>query len=183
MEDGALWVFGYGSLIWDPGFVAAERQVARVSDYRRSFCMASVHYRGTPDAPGLVLALDASPGAVCDGVAFRVAPADAASTQDDLRKRELVSYAYVERMLPVVLADGRRVAALAYVIAPGHAQYRGNLPLADQAAIIARAAGTRGPNRDYLRHTVAHLATLGILDPDLVWLDERVAELVKKPDR
>lgn len=182
MDDGALWIFGYGSLMWDPGFVATERQVARLCDYRRSFCMASVHYRGTVDAPGLVLALDAAPGAVCDGVAFHVPSENAAITHADLRERELVSYAYVERMLPVVLSDGRSVTALAYVIAPGHAQYRGNLPLVEQAAIIARATGTRGPNRDYLRHTVAHLAELGLSDPDLVWLAERVALLQNMPD-
>lgn len=170
-----LWVFGYGSLIWDPGFPVAERRIARVEGWHRSFCMRSIHHRGTVQAPGLVLALDAAEGASCQGVAFRVAPAAEAETLAALRERELVSSAYLERVLPVATADGA-LQALTYVIDPDHVQYC-HLDLEEQAQIIARAAGGRGLNRDYLWSTTAHLADLGISDPDLDWLAERVRAL------
>lgn len=175
IDEGApLWVFGYGSLIWNPGFPVAERRLARAIGWHRSFCMRSIHHRGTPERPGLVLALDAAEGAVCAGVAFRVPPAAAAATVRALRERELVSSAYLETRLPLRLEDGRAVSALAFVIDRAHAQYCGGLPLEEQAQIIARAAGGRGPNPDYLWNTAAHLAALGIADPDLHWLSARV---------
>lgn len=174
----ALWVFGYGSLIWDPGFPVAERAVARLEGWHRSFCMRSIHHRGSVEAPGLVLALDRATGAHCDGVAFRVAEGQEAATVAALRERELVSSAYLEVTLPVSLTDGREVAALAYVIDPEHVQYCGGLPLEEQAQIIARATGGRGPNRDYLWSTAAHLAELGIGDDDLDWLSGRVRDIV-----
>lgn len=169
-----LWVFGYGSLIWHPGFPVAERAVARLEGWHRSFCMRSIHHRGTVEAPGLVLALDRAEGAHCDGVAFRVEPGAEAETIAALRERELVSSAYLEVTLPLQLADGRAVEALAYVIDPDHVQYCGGLPLEEQAGIIAQAVGGRGPNRDYLWSTAAHLAELGIADADLDWLAARV---------
>lgn len=171
-----LWVFGYGSLIWDPGFPVAERRIARADGWHRSFCMRSIHHRGTVENPGLVLALDRADGASCTGVAFRVAPGEEAATLAALRERELVSSAYLERVLPVETATGR-LEALTYVIDPDHAQYCGGLPLEDQAQIIARASGGRGANRDYLWSTAAHLADLGIADPDLEWLAARVRAL------
>lgn len=173
--DGSLWVFGYGSLIWDPGFPVAEQRIGCVTGWHRSFCMRSIHHRGTPDAPGLVLALDRGEGATCQGVAFRVAQGAEAATLAALRERELVSSAYLERHLPVDTAAGP-VEALAYVIDPDHVQYC-HLVLEDQAQIIARATGGRGLNRDYLWSTAAHLAALGITDPDLDWLADRVRQL------
>ena len=91
----SLWVFGYGSLIWDPGFPVAERRIGRVQGWHRSFCMRSIHHRGTVEQPGLVLALDAAEGASCQGVVFRVAPGAEAATIATLRERELVSSAYL----------------------------------------------------------------------------------------
>lgn len=172
-----LWVFGYGSLIWNPEFPVAERQIARLHGWHRSFCMHSIHHRGTEAAPGLVLALDQAAGAVCDGVAFRVQPGAEEATIEALRERELISSAYLERHLPVDLADGATVTALAFVIDPDHVQYCGGMALEDQAQIIARAVGGRGPNRDYLFATAEHLAELGIADPDLTWLAARVSGL------
>lgn len=172
-----MWVFGYGSLIWNPEFPVAERQIARATDWQRSFCMHSIHHRGTAEAPGLVLALDLAPGSFCDGVAFRVEPGAEAETLQALRDRELISSAYLERHLPLNLANGTRVTALAFVIDPDHVQYCGGMPLEDQAQIIARAVGGRGPNRDYLFATADHLATLGIEDRDLAWLSVRVRGL------
>lgn len=175
MQATDLWVFGYGSLIWEPGFAFIERQRAVLTGYRRAFCMASVHYRGTPEAPGLVLALDRADDGQCSGVAYRVGAGEAEGVLAYLRARELVSYAYDEARLPVRLdGSGREVEAVTYVTNRMHPQYRGGLSLEDQAAVIARAVGPRGPNADYLARTVAGLAALGLEDPDLV----RLAELV-----
>ncbi len=173
----ALWVFGYGSLIWNPGFPVMARHLAVLPGYRRSFCMRSIHHRGTAAAPGLVLALDADPGARCSGVAFGVAADHAGPTLAGLRDRELVSAAYLERRLVVELDSGHRLEAVTYVVDPDHAQYCGGLPLEEQAQIIARAAGGRGPNRDYLLNTATHLRDIGLPDRDLDWLAARVAEL------
>lgn len=177
MDDAPLWVFGYGSLIWQPEFPVAEREIARLDGWHRSFCMTSIHYRGTPEAPGLVLALDARAGAFCDGVAFRAAPGTEAETLAALRERELISYAYLETRLEVALRGGRRVRALTFVINPEHEQYCCGLDLDAQAEVIARSAGLRGPNSDYLFNTVAHLAELGIADDDLARLAEKVRAL------
>ena len=171
-----MWVFGYGSLIWHPGFPVAERRIARASGWHRSFCMRSIHHRGSEAEPGLVLALDRADGAWCDGVAFRVEPGAEAQTLADLRERELVSSAYLEEHLPVT-AEGQTLMCLTYVIDPDHVQYCGGLALEAQAQIIAHATGGRGPNRDYLWNTAAHLMDLGIADPDLEWLSQRVREL------
>lgn len=172
-----MWVFGYGSLLWNPGFDVSEQAVARLADYRRSFCMRSIHHRGTVEAPGLVLALDAQAGAFCDGLALAVPAGQEAATLAYLRARELVSSAYVERTVPLTLAEGREVEALAYVIDPDHDQYCGALPLEEQAQIIACAQGGRGPNTEYLWNTAAHLAQMGLRDPDLDWLADRVRQL------
>lgn len=172
-----LWVFGYGSLIWNPGFAVAEQSVACARGWHRSFCMWSIHHRGTSENPGLVLALDARAGASCHGVAFRVSPGTEAETLATLRARELVSSAYLERRVSLDLADGRAVTALTYVVDPAHAQYTGPLSLARQAAIIAGACGGRGRNCDYLWSTVQHLADLGISDPELSDLAARVRKL------
>ncbi|AXQ94090.1 gamma-glutamylcyclotransferase [Cereibacter azotoformans] len=176
-----LWVFGYGSLIWNPGFPVEQSVTARLDGWRRSFCMTSIHYRGTLSVPGLVLALDAAPGEGCAGVAFRAATGTEAETLAALRERELISRAYLEQWLPVELTTGETVEALVYVIDPAHQQYCGHLDLETQARIIARAAGERGPNRDYLLNTVAHLEQLGIDDPDLCWLATRVRALGNEP--
>ena len=171
-----LWVCGYGSLIWDPGFPVAERRIATLSGWHRGFCMRPIHHRGTVDQPGLVLALDEAEGAFCTGVAFCVEPGHEAATLYALRERELISSAYLERMLPVATDDGQ-IEALAYVIDPDHVQYC-QLDREEQAGIIAKAVGGRGPNRDYLWSTTAHLAELGIADPDLDWLASRVRDLI-----
>ena len=170
------WVFGYGSLLWNPGFDPAERRVATLSGYARSFCMRSIHHRGTEDAPGLVLALDAAEGALCNGQAFRIRPGEEDGVLHCLRERELISSAYIERHLPVSLDDGRLVEAVTYVIDPDHVQYC-HLELEEQARIISRATGGRGPNSEYLYNTATHLKELGIEDPDLNWLALRVQAL------
>lgn len=181
-ETGDLWVFGYGSLLWNPGFPVAETRVARLHGWHRSFCMSSIHHRGTPERPGLVLALDAAEGAHCDGLGFRVEARYAAQTIGYLRERELISSAYVETRLSIVFRDcGRRQDnVLTYVIDPEHVQYRGDLDLEAQARIIATAVGGRGPNDEYLYNTAAHLAELGLADSDLDWLAARVRALAPR---
>jgi cation transport protein ChaC len=173
----AMWVFGYGSLLWKPGFDVAESMIGRLPGYARSFCMRSIHHRGSIDRPGLVLALDASPGTDCDGMALRVAPGTEADTLQYLRDRELISSAYVEKNLDVELEDGRSVQALVYVIDADHVQYCGGLPLEEQAQIIANAVGGMGPNPEYLFNTATHLSQIGLHDPSLEWLHNRVRML------
>ena len=172
-----MWVFGYGSLLWDPGFEIAETQVATLHGYTRSFCMRSIHHRGTENEPGLVLALDAAAGGQCTGLALAVAAGQEEETLAYLRARELISSAYFEAQLPLTLADGRAVTSLAYVINRDHRQYCGGLPLEEQAQIIAQAVGGRGPNTEYLWNTAAHLRALNLADPDLEWLSARVQAL------
>ena len=172
-----MWVFGYGSLIWNPGFPVAEQRIARAAGYRRAFCMQSIHHRGTEENPGLVLALDRDDDGrhePCAGVAFRVAPGAEAQTLAELRERELISSAYVEAITPLVCADGTELEALVYVVDRDHRQYVGDLSLERQADMIAHAHGGRGPNTEYLWNTTQHLAELGIRDPELEWLSERV---------
>jgi cation transport protein ChaC len=175
LQTADLWVFGYGSLIWHPGFDFAEKRRATLAGYRRAFCMTSIHYRGTPEVPGLVLALHRADDGHCAGVAYRVAAPEAAGVLAYLRERELVSYAYDEARLPVRLDGGaQEVEAVTYVTNRTHPQYRGDLSIEDQAAIIARAVGPRGPNADYLRNTIEGLEALGIEDAELL----RLAALV-----
>ena len=172
-----MWVFGYGSLLWNPGFPVAHRELATLDGYARSFCMRSIHHRGTEAEPGLVLALDEVHGASCRGLALAVAEGREVATLHYLRERELISSAYVERNLTVRLDDGRHVTAVTYVVDTDHVQYCGGLPLEEQAEIIARAVGGRGPNAEYLFNTAQHLTELGLSDADLDWLSRRVRSL------
>ncbi|MGB1208542.1 MAG: gamma-glutamylcyclotransferase [Paracoccaceae bacterium] len=125
------------------------------------------------------LALDKDAQATCDGLALRAAPGTEADTLAYLRERELVSAAYLERILPITLQDGRSVDAVIYVIDPDHVQYCGGLGLEDQAQIIAQAVGGRGPNTEYLFNTADHLEKMGIEDTELRWLRARVANLTE----
>lgn len=168
-----FWVFGYGSLMWNPGFIYQERAVAKAFGYRRSLCVRSHVYRGTPEKPGLVLGLDR--GGSCSGVAFRVSGEERAGVLDYLRERELVTHVYKERLLPVSLRDGRQVRALGYVVDRAHLQYAGGLEAAEAAEIVRTASGKSGPNPVYVLNTIAHLQEMGIRDH---WL-EGVGRLVE----
>jgi len=172
--DG-LWVFAYGSLMWRPGFDFIEARRARLAGYRRALCVRSYVHRGTREKPGLVLGLDR--GGSCVGRAFHVEAQLAGQTVAYLREREQVTLVYLERQVGVVLDDGRRVPAIAYVADRGHEQYAGRLDAAHAAAIVRDAAGVSGINRDYVLNTVEHLHELGIRDH---WL-EHVARLVSSP--
>jgi cation transport protein ChaC len=162
-----FWVFGYGSLMWNPGFVFEERTTARVFGFRRSLCVRSHVHRGTPERPGLVMGLDR--GGSCLGVAFRVGQAHRAATLDYLRRRELVTNVYLERHLPAVLADSRQVKAVTYVVDRHHGQYAGALAIEEAARIVHQAHGQSGPNEAYLFNTVEHMRQMGIRD---AWLEK-----------
>jgi cation transport protein ChaC len=170
-----LWVFGYGSLVWNPGIEVAETRLASLADFRRSFCMWSIHHRGSEEDPGLVLALEPHVGSACEGLAIRAAePAQALET---LRARELISSAYLEQEVTLLCDGAAPIRSLAYVIDTQHRQYTGALPLEEQARIIASARGGRGPNHEYLTRTAEGLHALGIGDPDLDWLVTRVQQI------
>lgn len=171
----AFWVFGYGSLLWNPGFEPAEKVRATLHGYHRSFCMLSIHHRGTGDDPGLVLALDEA-DAQCTGLALKVKDDQADEVLAYLRERELISSAYVEKNVELQMDDGRRVDALAYVISRDHVQYC-QFELEKQAQMIATAVGGRGPNTEYLYNTADLLTELEIPDPDMDWLVTRVREI------
>ena len=164
-SDGDLWVFGYGSLIWKPGFDFVESALAWVHGYHRSLCIFSHVHRGTPERPGLVLGLDR--GGSCQGVAFRVAARDREATVAYLRERELVTSVYLEKTVRLRFADGFSVPALAFVVDRRHAQYAGRLPLEDMTRLVAEGVGINGDNPAYVRNTFEHLLRLDIHDAEL----------------
>ena len=160
-----LWVFAYGSLMWDPGFAFTEQRLGVLRGYHRRFCIYSLRHRGTPEAPGLVFGLDH--GGACRGMLYRVARATALPVLETLWAREMVSSVYKPKLLPVRADGGAILNACAFVVDRGHPQYCRGLDLAASAALIRRSVGGRGPNIDYLVNTVEHLETLGIADHGL----------------
>ncbi len=169
-----LWIFAYGSLMWRPGFPFEETVHAKLTGWRRSFCIYSRYHRGSPRRPGLVLGLDR--GGVCEGIAFRVSPKAAHETLEYLREREQVISVYREALVPVTLLTGDRpeVMAVTYLVERAHPSYTGPLALSIQAHLIRGGCGLSGSNIDYLANTLAHLAELGIRERDL----ERLIGLV-----
>ncbi len=175
-----LWVFGYGSLMWRPGFRFAERRRARVAGYSRTFCVYSVHHRGVEGRPGLVLGLDRGGG--CEGIAYRVAREDTAETLAYLREREQVSGVYRETRLTVSLLDGDKgeVFGLTYVAERNHPSYVPRLPISDQARLIASSQGLSGQNVAYLINTWAHLEELGIRERTFERLGSLIGGLITR---
>jgi cation transport protein ChaC len=164
---GDLWVFGYGSLIWRPGFDFVERVPARLIGEHRALCVYSFVHRGTPEKPGLVLGLDR--GGACRGIAFRIAENNRSATVAYLREREQVTSVYREVKRSVWLENEarQRVSALAYVVDRGHVQYAGRLTLADQLRHVLQGHGQSGINRDYVLATVKAIEAEGFRDPQL----------------
>lgn len=174
LDMDEFWVFGYGSLMWNPGFAFVEQSDAVIFGYRRSLCVYSWVHRGTRENPGLVLGLDR--GGACRGVAFQVADADRDAVLAYLRERELVTNVYLERRAPIRLADGRRVSAVAYVVDRRHHQYAGALDPETAARIVDVSVGQSGPNDAYVFNTLAHLRETGIRD---AWLESVNAEVLR----
>ena len=165
--EGDLWVFGYGSLMWRPGFDFTAQSPARLIGEHRALCVYSFVHRGTPEKPGLVLGLDR--GGACRGVAFRVAAEKRAATVAYLREREQVTSVYREVIRSVWLEnDAReRISALAYVVDRGHVQYAGRLSQAEQLRFVRQGHGQSGINRDYVLATVAAIEAQGCRDRPL----------------
>ncbi|PWV98093.1 cation transport protein ChaC [Hoeflea marina] len=162
MNANDFWVFGYGSLMWRPGFDHVETRMALLRGYHRALCVWSHVHRGTPERPGLVLGLDR--GGSCRGLAFRVLGQDRDAVMAYLRARELVTSVYLETSHRVRLETGIDVQAVAYVVDRRHVQYSGPLSTEDAVRSVRGAVGQSGPNEAYVRNTVDHLRGLRIRD-------------------
>src|SRR3954470_23749346 len=164
---GDLWVFGYGSLMWRPGFEFIEKVPARLIGEHRALCVYSFDHRGTPEKPGLVRGV--ARGAGCRGIAFRVAPDLRDAAIDYLRAREQSTHVYREVKRSVWLNNGsqQRVSALTYVADRSHVQYAGRLPLDEQLRIVRQGHGRSGNNRDYVLATVKAIEAEGFRDEQL----------------
>ena len=167
-----IWVFGYGSLIWNPLFQFAERRIATLHGFHRRFCLWSLTGRGTPENPGLVLGLDR--GGRCTGVLYRIPRKAAAEELFLLWRREMVVGSYAPRWVKVRDRHGREVRAIAFIVRRDHPSYAGKLPAERVAATMSTACGAIGPCADYLAKTVEALAEHGIRDPHLTDLHDRV---------
>jgi len=170
-----VWVFGYGSLMWNPGFPFRVREAALTRGWHRAFCVYSHVWRGTPERPGLVLGLDR--GGSCRGIAFAIDPKDEADVLAYLDERERVTNVYVRKRLAVDLATGGTVRAWSYVADRAHPQYAGKLAPEHAATLIAHGVGRGGPNPEYLENTIQHLDQLGIPEGPLHRLRDRVRRL------
>jgi cation transport protein ChaC len=167
-----LWVFGYGSLMWRPGFAYTRRCKAILRGWRRSLCVYSHVYRGSPERPGLVLGLDR--GGACQGAAFQVDAALREATIRYLREREQVTAVYLERVAPIRLECGDRVLALTYVADRLHQQYAGRLEREAMLEYVRAGKGCSGDNAEYVLETCDHLRAIGVRDRDLEWLSAQL---------
>jgi cation transport protein ChaC len=173
-DTADLWVFGYGSLMWRPGFDYLERHQARLIGAHRALCVYSFVHRGTPEKPGLVFGLDR--GGACRGIAYRVAAKKRAETIEYLRGREQVTMVYREAWRSVRMDDEpkRRVEALCYMVDRGHRQYAGRLSIAEQLHLVRQGHGRSGPNRDYVIDAVTSIEALGYRETELHRLVEQL---------
>ncbi len=170
-KGAGWWVFGYGSLLWNPLFPVAESQAATVRGLHRRFCLWSMASRGTPEQPGLVLGLER--GGACRGLVFRLPAPLAVDELHLLWRREMVVGGYIPRWVNVDVGGAQR-CALTFVVRRDHPHYTGKLDVAEQVRILNCACGAFGSSRDYLNHTRAALATHGIVDRYLETLAARL---------
>lgn len=173
-----VWFFGYGSLMWNPAVNIASSGRARIEGYHRSFCLTVAFGRGTPEKPGLMLALDE--GGDCIGVAHRIAASEAQSELDILWQREMLSGAYVPVWIDAEIDGAGRGRAITFVINRDHPRYEGTLSEDDVAERVAAAEGIFGSNRDYLYRMTAHLNSIGVTDGPMHDLERRVRELANE---
>lgn len=160
-----FWVFGYGSLMWNPGFPYDEARRARIYGLHRSLCIRSVRYRGTHEQPGLVLGLDL--GGSCTGMGYRIELSQQRRVADYLQDREMLNDIYEPSIRRIALDDGQRVMALAFVVKRHHCAYVKHLSLKQRADIVASAKGQRGSNFEYVMSTLDTLESIGITDYEL----------------
>jgi glutathione-specific gamma-glutamylcyclotransferase len=164
-KGGDLWVFGYGSLMWSPCFDYTRKSPGRAHGYHRALCILSTRYRGTQRKPGLVMGL--CRGGSCWGVAYRIDAARLRRALERLWNREMSRRVYKPRLIPVRLASGREVKALAFIADPAHPSYVRELDLHGRARLVAQGIGARGPCIDYIRNTLDHMHDVGVRDPHL----------------
>lgn len=172
MQENSYWVFGYGSLIWRPGFASVSQQQASMLGVHRRLCVYSYRHRGTEAQPGLVFGLVR--GGSCRGMAFEVPAAEWADVHAYLSEREMDRGVYREAVRPMILADGRRVSALVFLVDERHPQFAGRLTVEEQVRIVRAGVGESGRNPEYVLETARHLHALGIVDRAV---DEVVAAL------
>jgi cation transport protein ChaC len=165
LPKGDLWIFGYGSLMWSPGFSYRQKALGRVHGYHRALCILSTRYRGTKRKPGLVMGL--CRGGSCWGMAFRVHAEGVRYALAHLWRREMPRRVYAPRLVRVQLGSRRRVRALAFLADPTHPAYVRELDLHGRARLVAQGIGQRGPCVDYIRNTLDHMHELGVNDPHL----------------
>ncbi len=166
LPDGDLWVFAYGSLMWNPGFRYQQKQTAHLYGYHRALCVWSHVHRGTPEHPGMVLGLDR--GGSCRGSAFLVSEQDKLQVTEYLYAREMPTPVYRAQLHPVRLMEGnRQTMALTFIVDPDHAQYAGKVEIERAADQIRNAHGISGSSREYLSNTLEHLEQLDIRDRHL----------------
>lgn len=181
MDGGDVWVFGYGSLMWRPGFEPAETQAALLYGYHRALCIYSTRYRGTPERPGLVMGLDR--GGACRGIAFRIRADETRTVLAYLDDREMGQddRVYLRRILPIRLDDGRRVPAVTYVADRNGARYTGRLGLEHMAELVRAGTGMMGTARDYLSQTLERMAEMGVHGGPLRDVLDAVARGIEVP--
>ena len=167
-----LWVFGYGSLMWRPGFRYRDSGPARLYGFSRRLCLWSIHYRGTPEKPGLVVGL--IPGGSCHGMAFQVEENYREETLRYLHDREMTSYAYRPIVKSVYLENGNKVEALTFVSKKDHKQFASLNSDNEIINIVKGAEGPMGTNADYVINTVTHLEKAGIHDSRLYRIANRL---------
>jgi len=173
--EGDLWIFGYGSLMWSPGFRPTEQRAGLVRGYHRALCILSNRYRGTPEKPGLVMGL--CRGGSCWGMAFRVPRPRVRRVLRALWKREMLNRVYVPTLVQVTVGPRRRIRALAFVADTAHRQFARELDLHGRARLVAQGIGQRGRCVDYIRNTLEHMLALGVNDPHLARVLEAALKL------
>ena len=161
-DNEHFWVFGYGSLMWNPGFEFVEVTQAKIDNFHRSPCIYSWVHRGTRERPGIVLGL--AHGGVCNGMAYRVSKKLQNKTLDYLRARELVTNVYLETTQTIALRSGEQVDAVTYIVDTQHEQYAGKLSFEKLIDQIKGASGRSGPNEGYFIDTAVQLEKMKIDD-------------------
>lgn len=173
--DNGIWIFAYGSLMWNPAFHFIDRRIVRMYGYHRSFCLRTPVGRGSEDCPGLVLGLDR--GGSVQGVALRISEEQAEEELDVIWSREMLTGSYRPTWVKMIEADGSAFQAIAFVMRRDCDRYTGRITMEETANSIAHAAGRLGPCSEYLENTVAAMDAIGIVDGPMHRLRTRVRAL------
>ncbi len=181
LPRGDLWVFGYGSLMWSPGFPFTASSLGLLRGYHRALCILSTRYRGTHRRPGLVMGL--CRGGSCWGMAFRVPAARVRIALARLWSREMPRRVYQARLVPVRISSGRKVRALAFIADTRHESFARELDLRSRAQLVAQGVGERGPCTEYIRSTLSHMMELGVTDPHLARVLESAEAMRSRASR